>query len=371
MDFGLSPEQEQLRASVAGFLAAEAPVAHARSVADKGQSEALAMWPRLAGLGWPGLTVAAEHGGSGLGFLELALVLEEMGAVVFPGPFLSATALGVPALALFGTGEQQGRWLPDLAAGRCRATVAITEGSGRFSLDGLVSRACRRDDGWELSCHKLFVPDAGSADIVVIAAATDEGTALFAVDPTGLELREMSTVDATRQLCELSCSKLRLDNDRLLGHGPAAPDRTARLLDGARVALAAELCGQARAALEMSVEHVSQREQFGRPVGAFQAVQHKCADMKVAIENTRSLVYYAAWALDCGLDGASTAAAVAKAHASDNCPGVVADAVQVHGGIGFTQEHDLHLFLKRAKASETTYGDAADNRERVARLLGL
>ncbi|MFP6599191.1 MAG: acyl-CoA dehydrogenase family protein [Deltaproteobacteria bacterium] len=371
MDFGLSEQQEQLRTSVAGFLAVEAQTIHARAVAETGQTDALAMWPRLAQLGWPGLALAEEYGGSGLGLIELAIVLEEMGAVVMPGPFMSATVLGSRAITLLGSGEQRQRLLPELASGARRATLAMVETDGAWQLDGRGSSAKRTEQGWELNCHKLFVPDADGADLVLVAAGMDEGAGLFVVDGVDLELRHMRTVDATRQLYELSCTGLRLGPDRILGGGPFDVARAGALPDGARVALAAELCGHARAALAMSLEHVAVREQFGRPVGSFQAIQHKCADMQVAVENTRSLVYYAAWALDQGLDDASRAAAMAKAYASDHCPAVVEQAVQVHGGMGFTQEHDLHLFLKRAKATETTFGDGAANRERIAGLLGL
>ncbi|RMD82844.1 MAG: acyl-CoA dehydrogenase [Candidatus Dadabacteria bacterium] len=371
MDFGFTAEQEELRRAAREFFEAETPVRLAREMLEDPVGVSEQAWKKLAELGWTGICVAERYGGSGLGLLELSLVMEEAGRVVLALPLASTAAMAVPAISRLATEAQQERLLPELAAGRTRATLAIAEQSGRWEASGVQARGESAAGGWVLSGEKWFVPDARSADLILVVAGVGEGLGVFVVGrgAEGLELEPLQTVDGTRKLDLIRLEGVALPSDALLGETARPAGELDALVDVAKTALAAEMCGLAGRALEMSVEYAKVREQFGRPIGSFQAIQHKLADMKVGLENARSLVYYAAWALDCGAPDARLAAAMAKAYASDVCPAIIADAVQVHGGIGFTWEHDLHLYLKRANADAVTCGDADENRELVASLL--
>lgn len=258
-----------------------------------------------------------------------------------------------------------------IAGGAERVTVAVAESTGQWTAAAVSMQAEAEpstEGGFRLSGEKLFVPDALTADRLLVIARSADGLALFQVDPTdpAVTLRGMNTVDRSRNYSVVTfqnCAAARI------GQGSLTETELDRVLDIARTALAAELAGLAETALDLSVDYAGVREQFGRAIGSFQSIQHKCADMKVDLENTKSLVYFAAWAIDEGQQEAALAAAAAKAYASDACPRVVAEAVQVHGGIGFTWEHDLHMIFKRAKADEMILGDATENREWIAREL--
>jgi alkylation response protein AidB-like acyl-CoA dehydrogenase len=373
VDFAFNEEQEQLRAAVREYLQREAPVSFARSMMDDARGFTDASWRAIAGLGWTGLTVAEEHGGSALRILDLVIVAEEMGRVVFPGPYLSAVAMGIEAISSIATENQKRVHLPGLASGQHRATLAVAEETGQWLASGIALSARETANGYELSGTKLFVPDARSADLIVVVARLGEALGFFAVpaEARGLTIEPMTTVDATRKLDVVALDRVPVARDALLGEKTAEPAALDAIVDRVKVVLAAEMCGGAAAALDMSVEYAKIRKQFDRPIGTFQAIQHKLADMKVLLENARSLVYYAAWALDERAPDARLAAAMAKAYASDSCLRVAADAIQAHGGIGFTWEHDLHLYFKRIEADALTFGDATLNREIVADLLQL
>jgi alkylation response protein AidB-like acyl-CoA dehydrogenase len=371
VDFGFSSEQEQLRGVAREFLRAETPVSFARSMMDDRRGLPDATWRKLAELGWLGLIVPEALGGSGLGTLELVIVAEEMGAVVFPGPYFSTVCLGAQAILAAATAEQKQARLGALAAGRHRTTLAVAEETG--SWDTVALEARESSGGFVLSGVKLFVPDARSSDSIVVVVRLGTGIGFFdiAASTPGLRVSPMTTVDATRKLDAVELDGVQVAGDSVLAHRALEPSVLDGVIDRAKVALAAEMCGAAAATLDMSVDYAKIRKQFDRPIGTFQAIQHKLADMKVSLENARSLVYYAAWALDSGAADARLAAAMAKAYASDACSRIAGDAIQVHGGIGFTWEHDLHLYFKRVKAGELTFGDAAHNRELVAKLLSL
>ncbi len=373
MDFGFTEEQEQLRESVRDYLAGETPASYARAMCDDPRGFTDRVWKGISALGWLGLTVPERYGGVGLGVLELASVAEAMGEVIFPGPFFSTACLGVPALLATGSEEQLDELLPPIAAGERRVTLAVAETAGRWTADGVACTAVADGSGYVLDGAKLFVPDARTADLVVVLARLGDGLGWFAV-PTGTDgfaVEAMQTVDLTRKLDVVRLDGLRVDRETLLGGQRTDAGVLDDVVDVGKIALSAEMCGAAERALAMCVEYTQIREQFGRAIATFQALQHRIADMKVSVEEAKSLVYYAAWTADENAEDRRRAAAMAKAFASDACPGVVADAVQVHGGIGFTWEHDLHLYFKRVKADEATFGDAADNRAVVADLLGL
>lgn len=373
MDFGFTEEQEQLRRAVRDYLGKKTPVGFARAMSEVPAGITEEVWRELAGLGWLGLSVEERYGGSGMGVLDLVVLLEEAGAVVFPGPLFSTLALAVPVISTAGSEEQCSRLLGGIVGGERRVAVAVVEDSGVWDASVLGFEVSRDGRGYRLRGTKLFVADARSADAVVVVAPIDGRVGFFevATDAAGVSIEEMKTVDQTRKLDVVEFDDVGVDESAMLGGHAYEESVFDDLMDVAKVALSAEMCGGADAALTMSVEYAKVRSQFGRTIGSFQAIQHRLADMKVALENARSLVYHAAWAIDAGAEDRRLACAMAKAAASDSCTRVAADAIQVHGGIAFTWEHDMHLYFKRLKGGEHSYGDATVNREQVARLLEL
>jgi alkylation response protein AidB-like acyl-CoA dehydrogenase len=382
MDFGFSQEQELLRQTARSFLEKECPSTFVRRMMDEPAGTTDEFWAKLAELGWLGLISPEAQGGSGLGLVDLTVVLEEMGRAVMPGPYFSTVLLGGLAILLAGSEAQRQAWLPKLAAGEARATLALLEAETRWDAAGVrLAAKPKKGDGYVLSGTKLFVPDGGDADLLIVAARTgrptkddpDAGVSLFLVpaDARGVARSTLPTMDQTRKLAEITLSRVEAGPDALLGSLHDGWSTLARLLDRAAVALCAEMCGGAQKVLDMCTEYARVRVAFGKPIGAYQAVKHKCADMLVAVENAKSITYYAAWAQDQNAPDAALAASMAKAYVSDAFRRVAGDGIQIHGGIGFTWEHDLHLYFKRAKGSEVTFGDATYHRERVARLIAL
>jgi alkylation response protein AidB-like acyl-CoA dehydrogenase len=304
--------------------------------------------------------------------------MEEMGRAVMPGPFFATVLLGGAAIGEAGTPAQRRQWLPQIAAGTAKAALAWTEPNLRWDAAGIALPAREAGSGFALSGTKLFVGDAHLADILVVAARTrdgstmEDGISLFLVpkDTPGLAVTALPTIDETRKLCEVRLANAGVPAAALLGvkHGGWAP--LSRVITRATVALSAEMCGGAQQVLDMTVAYAKIRVAFGKPIGSYQGVKHQAADMLVAIENAKSLTYYAAWAVDQGLDEAPLAVSMAKAAASDMYRKVAGTGIQLHGGIGMTWEHDLQLYFKRAKASEVAFGDATWHRDRVARLMG-
>jgi len=299
------------------------------------------------------------------------LVLEAAGGVALPDPFVSSVSLAIPAVLATADGDQCEAILPEVVRGRRRLSCAVAEWGGRWSADSVGLQALPCDDGYVLDGTKLFVPGAADAHEILVVSRCGDGLGFFLLPrgADGLVVEPMRVVDRTRPLDAVHLRNVRAGIDSLLGRCAHAPRVLDEIVDRARVGLAALMVGAADRALAMTVEYVALREQFGRAIATFQAVQHRCADMKVAVEQARSLVYHAAWAIDSSDPGARLSAAVAKSWASQWCPTVVADAIQLHGGIGFTWEHDLQVLFKRVKADEATYGDAIACREVVARIL--
>lgn len=369
MDFGFSEEQELLRQSAADFLSKECPMTYVRQMMEDEHGYADELWTKMAELGWMGLIFPEEYGGLGLSLVDMVIVLEEMGRVVLPGPFFSTVALGGLAILEAGSEEQKKALLPGIAAGETKTTLAFLEENARWDENGIQLVATQNENGYhQLNGIKLFVPDAHVADTIVCAARTSEGITLFLVDrqQAGVSTTVLKTMDETRKLCEVKLDKVQLGADAVLGTRGQAWPALSRVLDQAKVALCAEMVGGAQQVLDMSVEYAKVREQFGRPIGSFQAIQHKCADMLVQVESAKSATYYAAWAASHQRAEAPLAAAMAKAYCSDAYRKVSAEGIQVHGGIGFTWEHDMHIYFKRAKGSEVTFGDGTWNRELVA-----
>jgi alkylation response protein AidB-like acyl-CoA dehydrogenase len=378
MDFGFSEEQDMLRNSARDFLAKEAPMTYVRKMMEDDRGFTDDLWRKMAELGWMGLILPEEHGGSGLDFVDMVVVLEEMGRVVLPGPFFSTVILAGIAIAEAGSAAQKKAWLPKIADGSLKATLAQLEPSGRWDADGIQMSAKSEGGGYVLDGTKLFVPDANVADLFVVAARTPgskgaEGVSLFLVDAkaAGVGVTMLKTMDQTRKLGEVTFKGVKVGADALLGSAGGGWKVLERVVDRGKVGLAAEMCGGAQKVLEMSVEYAKVREQFGKPIGSFQAIQHKCANMLVEVESSKSITYYAAWAVANDVPEAPLAAAMAKAYTSDAYRHTAGEGIQIHGGIGFTWEHDMHIFFKRAKSSEVTFGDATWNRELVAQHINL
>ncbi|MBV9585295.1 MAG: acyl-CoA dehydrogenase [Alphaproteobacteria bacterium] len=378
MDIGFSEEQELLRETARKFLDGECPTKFVREMMATDEAVTDAFWQQLAENGWLGITYPEEAGGSGLGLVDLVVLMEEIGRAVMPGPYPATVLLGGGAIATAGSPEQRREWLPPIAEGKIKATLAVTEPNARWDAAGITATAREARGGFTLSGTKMFVPDAHLADALVVAARSrdgstmEDGVSLFLVpkNAPGLVIRRLPSVDETRKLCEVRLDNVAVPGSALLGELHRGWTSLQQVIDGAAVALSAEMCGAAQRVLDMTVDYAKLRVAFGKPIGSYQGVKHKCADMLVDIENAKSLTYYAAWAIDEGEPEAPLAVSMAKAAASDASRKVCAAGIQLHGGIGMTWEHDLQLYLKRAKADEVAFGDATWHRERVARLMG-
>jgi alkylation response protein AidB-like acyl-CoA dehydrogenase len=377
MDIGFTEEQELLRDTARKFLDSECPAKFVRQMMATEDAVTGEFWTKLAEQGWLGITYAEEDGGSGLGLVDLVVLMEEIGRAVMPGPFPATVLLGGAAIAEAGSPAQRAEWLPRIAAGDIKATLAASEPNARWDAAGVTLSARETRGGFVLNGTKLFVPDAHLADVLVVAARSrdgstmEDGISLFLVPKgtPGIEVKLLPSVDETRKLCEVRLANVALPATALLGELHQGWPVLARVIDSAAVALSAELCGAAQRVLDITVDYAKMRVAFGKPIGSYQGVKHKCADMLIEIENAKSLTYYAAWAFDQGEPDATMAVSMAKAAASDAGRKVCAAGIQLHGGIGMTWEHDLHLYLKRAKASEIAFGDATWHRERIARLM--
>jgi alkylation response protein AidB-like acyl-CoA dehydrogenase len=340
---------------------------------EAGYSEPL--WGQLAETGLLGITIDEGRGGQGLGMIEQALVLEEMGRAVYPGPYFATVTLAASAIAAGGDRAQMDTYLPAIAEGKLRATVAYLENDPVGGPTDVGLRARSQGGEYVLSGTKRFVPFAHVADLILVAARTTEssdptrGITLFAIgrDAPGVSLSTTKGIDLTSKSSTVVLENVKVDRDAVIGRvddGWAILEATLRR---ASVGAAAEMLGAARRCLEMSVEYAKVREQFGQPIGTFQAIKHALADMLLEVENAHAATYYAAWALDADAPDAALASSVAKAYVSEAARKVCGQAIQAHGGIGFTWEYDLHLPFKRAKHLEALYGDADRHRELVLR----
>jgi alkylation response protein AidB-like acyl-CoA dehydrogenase len=364
MDFALSEDQETLKKSAREFVQAEAPLTLARKMLEHDTGFEPSLWRQMAELGWMGIAIPEAQGGLGLGMLELSLLLEEMARTVTPSPFFSTVALAAPVLAAVGaTGPLQ-----RIAEGELRTTLALAEEQGRFDGHDIAAVADPSGGAWSITGRKLFVPDAHLAEAFVTVARAPFGAAVFMVDAQAASVITHESMDRTRRLGEVifegaAAELVSAEND-------AWPE-IERTLDRAAVALAAEATGVGDAVMTQSVDYVRERKQFGRAIGSFQAVSHRCADMLVGVESSRSTTYYAAWAIDEATPDAPLAAATAKACASTAAIATCESGIQVHGGIGFTWEHDMHIYFRRAKLTELFLGAAPVWRDRITSLLSV
>jgi len=374
MNLGDPAEQRELRESVRRFLVERAPVARVRELMETADATDADVW-RLAGtqLGLQAIAIPEEYGGAGFSFVEQAIVLEELGGALYGGPYLASAVLAATALLASEDEGARHDLLPGIASGETIATLAFTEDDGSWDPEPVRLAAAKNGPGWRLDGHKSFVLDGHAASLILAVAATDNGPpglSLFAVDGAaeGLSRRALPTLDQTRKLARLEFAGV---PGRLIGSPGAGRAVLDHAMDVAAVALAAEQLGGAQRALDMAVEYAKIRYQFGRPIGSFQAIKHRCADLLLEVESLRSAVGYAAVAVAESSTEVPVLAALVKAYASDVYSHVAGENVQIHGGIGFTWEHDAHLYLKRAKASELFLGDASYHRERLATRIGL
>ncbi len=371
MNFAFSDEQEELRAAVRRFLVEKSPESEVRRLMDTTEGYDPAVWSQMADqLGLQSLTIPEEFGGSGFTYVELLVVLEEMGAALLCAPFFSSVALGANALLTSGDDDAKKNYLPGIASGETIATLAITEDNGKWDFSGIECAATAKGDAWELNGHKMFVIDGHVANLIVVAARTGKGVSLFAVqgDAAGLTRTPLPTMDQTRKQARLEFSSTPAT---LIGTDGGAEPGLSKTLDLAAVALAAEQVGGAQRVLDASVEYAKTRIQFGRPIGSFQAIKHKCADMLLEVESAKSAAYYAAWAAAEDSDELPVVASLAKSYCSEAYFHAAAENIQIHGGIGFTWEHPAHLYFKRAKSSELLLGDPSYHRELLAQRIGI
>ena len=371
MNFGFSEEQEELRRAVRRFLDDKSPMTEVRRLMETTDGYDPAVWSQMAQqLGLQALIVPEAYGGAGFGYVELVVVLEEMGRSLLCAPYFSTVALATNALIASGDKSAMADYLPGIASGETIATVALTEDTGRWDLDAISLVATGGGEGWKLEGHKTFVIDGSSAGLILVAARSAAGVSLLAVDgdAEGLTRTPLATMDQTRKQSrlEFSCTTA-----RLVGIEGQAGPVLAKMLDLAAVALAAEQVGGAQRVLEMSVDYAKTRIQFGRPIGSFQAIKHKCADMLLEVESAKSAAYYAGWAAAEDNEELPVTACLAKAYCSEAYFHCAAENIQIHGGIGFTWEHDAHLYFKRAKSSELILGDPAYHRELLAQRIGI
>jgi len=375
VNFAFSEDQEELRKVVRQFLESKSPESAVREQMETEQGYDEAVWRQMADqLGLQGLVIPEEFGGSGFGFIELIVILEEMGRSLLCAPYFSSVVLAAQTLIHSGDDAAKKELLPGIASGETIAALAFTEPSGKWDESGITMTATRSGDAWTLDGTKMFVIDGHIADVIIVAARNgagdDAGVSLFTVsgDAAGLTRTPLSTMDQTRKQAKLEFAGTPAT---LLGTDGAGWTVLSRVLDLAVVALAAEQVGGAQFVLDMAVQYAKDRVQFGRPIGSFQAIKHKCADMLLEVESAKSAAYYAGWCASELNDELASVASLAKAYCSEAYFHAAAENIQIHGGIGFTWEHPAHLYFKRAKSSELLFGDPTYHRELLAQRIGL
>jgi alkylation response protein AidB-like acyl-CoA dehydrogenase len=377
MDLSFSEEQEMLWKSARDFLADKCPKTLVREMEDDERGYVPELWQEMADLGWVGLPFPEKYGGGGFSFLDLVVLLEEMGRACLPGPFVSTVVLGGMPVAEFGTEEQKQDILPKVCAGEAIMTLALTEPSARYEAASVQVKAVAEGDGYVIDGTKLFVNDASVADYLIVVARTaekanpEEGITLFVVDAKspGISTFVLRTIAGDKQ-CEVSFDKVNVPKANVLGKVDQGWGMVKRIMEWAALAKAAEMMGGAQQVLEMTVEYAKERVQFDRPIGSFQIIQHYLADMSIDVDSSRVSLHKAAWMLSEGME-CTKEISVIKGWLSEAYRRVAAQSHQIHGAIGFTKDHDLELYFRRAKAGELYFGDADFHREIVAQQLGL
>jgi alkylation response protein AidB-like acyl-CoA dehydrogenase len=377
MDLEFTDEQNILKNAARQFLKNQCPPALMKEMKDDERGFPQKLWDRMAELGWLGVMIPEEYGGIGGDFLDLAIILESMGEVCCPGPFFSTVVLGGSAILAAGSEEQKKRLLPKVAQGNLILALAWMEPDAWYDISGISARAAREGEFFIIEGTKLFVENAHIAETILCAARTDAGggpgerISLFLVDgkAPGVQRGLLKTLAYDKQ-CEVIFDKVKVPRENLLGEPGKGGDLLEKLLEQASVAKCAEMVGGLQAAFDLTVNYAKEREQFGQPIGSFQAVQHHCADMVIDLDGARFITYQAAWKLAQGLP-AGMEADMAKVWTSDAARRVVQSGLQIHGAISYCEEHNMHLYYRKAKAGEMAFGDSDHHLERVARRLGL
>ncbi len=367
MNFAFTEEQEQLRQFVRQFMEDKSSEAAVREMMETDSGYDPKVWSQMAEqMGLPSLIIPEEYGGQGFSFVELGVVLEEMGRALLCAPFFSGV---LASLAILESGDDAAKaeYLPGIASGETIATLAYTEENGKWDDSAVTATA---DASGKITGTKSFVIDGAIASLLIVAAKSDAGISLYAVDSSdsGVTATALSTMDQTRKQAKI---ELKGAQGKLIGTDGGGWDTLQKTLDLAAVALAAEQVGGAQFVLEMAVQYAKDRVQFGRPIGSFQAIKHKCADMLLEVESAKSAAYYGLWCAAERNDELPSVASLAKAYCSEAYFHAAAENIQIHGGIGFTWEHPAHLYFKRAKSSELMFGDPAYHRELLAQRIGL
>jgi alkylation response protein AidB-like acyl-CoA dehydrogenase len=371
MDVTFTEDQAMLRNTARRFVSNELSIDYIRSIVDGQDTFTEQKWNKLTQLGCHGILIPEEFGGLGLSFVDLAVVLEEMGRAPLPGPFVSTVVLAGEAIRLAGSAEQKAAFLPKIAGGELKATLAWAEPEYLYDADSFKTQYQRTGSEITLNGIKIFVTDASLSDLIVCAAKGPDGPGLLMLPRgmPGLEITPLKTMDRTMDLCEVVFNDVRVGLDALLDKGDGASNILNKLLDRINVAYAFDMIGGTDRVLNIAVEYANVREQFGQPIGAFQAIKHRCADMLMGLEGARSIAYHAAWAQDNDSRHATIHASTAKIFCSEVYAGATRDVLQVLGGIGFSWENELHIYLKRAKCLGALFGDPSFHRERLAREL--
>lgn len=377
MDFGFSEEQELLRNSVADFCAKECSQEFLYKMWEDPLGYSEDMWKKMAELGWLGVLFDEKYNGLGLNFVDLTVILEEFGKALLPSPFISTVILFGQSLLYGGSEDQKTKYLSKIASGNLIGTLALLEESAGFEAQDIAMKADSSGDGYVLNGEKLLVPDAHISGAMIVPARTEsldnakDGITLFIVDSDmpGIAIKPQKTLDMLRRLSDIEFNDVRVGSQNILGKvGEGWPILEA-VMQVACTALSIEMVGGAQKALDLSVDYAKVRQQFGKPIGAFQGVKHKCAEMLLQLETARSAAYYAAWTISEDSPDKKTATSVAKAWCSDACRMITGEAIQVHGGIGFTWEYPLHMYFKRAQAGEVSFGNATFHRESIIQQL--
>ncbi len=374
MDLGLDEQQEMLKNFARDFLEKECPETLVREMEEDEQGYSPDLWKKMADQGWMGLTIPEDQGGAGMSLCELVVLLEEFGRALVPGPFISTVVLGAVPIMEAGTDEQKAQYLPKIAAGDVIMTMALTEPSAKWTADGVTLEAKKDGGDYVLNGTKLFVPDAHVTDHMVVVARTggkgEDGITLFIVDSKsdGIKFEQLKTIAADKQ-SEVIFENVKVPAANILGSEGKGWEIVEKVSRVATVAACAYLVGLSQMDFDTTLNYAKERVQFGRPIGSFQAIQHKLADAIIDVDGSRFITYKAAWSLTEGEDDADLMISMAKAWASDASRRVVAHGQQIHGGIGFTKEYKIQLYFRRQKWMELMWGDADYHREKVAQLM--
>jgi len=377
MDLAFSEEQEMLKKMARDFLTDKFPKTAVKEIEESELGYSPEIWKEMAELGWMGLVFPEEYGGAEMTFLDLAMLLEEMGRACLPGPYFSTVVLGGLPILDAGSEEQKQEYLPKIANGEAIFTLALTESSARYDAAAIEVKAAADNDAYILNGTKLFVPDANVADYMLVVARTDEksrgedGITIFIVDAKspGISCIVLKTI-ANDKLCEVVFDQVRVPKGNILGQLNQGWSEVKKIIERAAVGKCCEMVGCIQQALDMTIDYAKERKQYDRPIGSFQVIQHYCVDMITDVEGTRLSAYQTAWLVSEGLP-CTQEVAIAKAWAGEACQRVMALAHQIHGAIGVTIDHDLQYYTRRAKAAEVTFGDASFYREIVAQEMGL